>query len=392
MARAKDTNQTAVAPKPESRNFVPLAQSDIDSMSYNQLDGFVTDGCKDMKMSSKRAKEIRETLEPAIIRMHGLLTNQGGRTDLADVPTWEGWMKKHEAFGSRRAFYRILAKAKVLPVQVGDAYITPDNQVVTISQLHSTALDKVDVEIDLHDGSQPVTKTYSLKDLEPLNPMAVYCATTPHGWDVDVAISAAHKLMRRGDESNAIYFLKQLYWTNEEGRCKINLWKQVLIYPSEDIGNADLTVKTKVLELYRKVKRHLEELEEIAAICKDGERHSDLGMLVHAMMICCRAEKSRAVDNAIIWFKEHPTYKAPIPEEVESAVKTNQPKPVIPEDSPIYDMHTKKGRRMGRKGKAGLDHFLKEGAKLENKSSIPDFQPPVTVVDPEKTVPTEGGL
>jgi hypothetical protein len=34
--------------KPESSNFVPLAQSDIDSMSYDQLDGFMADGCKEM--------------------------------------------------------------------------------------------------------------------------------------------------------------------------------------------------------------------------------------------------------------------------------------------------------------------------------------------------------
>ena len=101
MKKAKATNQTSVAPatatdsaseittttidirKPKSSNFVPLAQSDIDSMSYDQLDGFMADGCKEMVRSSKKAKEIRKTLEPAIIRMHGLLSSQGARTDLA---------------------------------------------------------------------------------------------------------------------------------------------------------------------------------------------------------------------------------------------------------------------------------------------------------------------
>jgi hypothetical protein len=204
MKKAKATNQTSVAPatvtdsaseittttidilKPESSNLVPLAQSDIDSMSYNQLDGFMSDGCKEMLLSSqkaeKKAEEIRGILEPVIIKMHALLSNPGARTDLdPSLPTWEAWMEKHKAFYSRRAFFRILAKAKVLPVQIGDAYLTPDNQAAEISHLHETAPDKVDVEVDLHDGNPPVTKTYNLEDLKPLTPKPTYCATTPHG-------------------------------------------------------------------------------------------------------------------------------------------------------------------------------------------------------------------
>ena len=407
MKKAKATKQTSVGHatatnsaseittttidilKPESSNFVPLAQSDIDSMSYDQLDGFMADGCKEMVRSSTKAKEIRKTLEPAIIRMHGLLSSQGARTDLADAPTWEGWMEKHKAYGSPRTFYRILREAKVIPPQIGDAYLTKDNQVAKISHLHSTAPDKVDAEIDLHDGSQPVPKTYNLKDLEPLNPWGTYCATTPHGWDVDVAISAAHKAMRRGDEGNGVYWIKQLYWTNEEGRCNINVWKQLFVYSCEDIGLADLSVKTQVLKLY---KQHFLELEEIAAICKGDTRHSDLLMVIEAMLICCRAEKSRATDNAVVWFKENPTYQPPTADEVKSAVNTSQPVPVVTDDGPVYDMHTAKGRSMGRKRgtKAGRDHFFTEGARLENESSIPDFQAPVA--DPEKPLPTEGGL
>jgi hypothetical protein len=368
------TTTTTIAILPQgSSNFLSLTGSDIESMSYNQLDGLVTDGCKEMVLSSKKAKEIRKTLEPVIIRMHGLLSNQGGRTDLADVPTWEGWIKKHEAFGSPSAFYRILRKAKVPPVQVGDAYITLDDQAVKISHVHNTAPNKVDVEIDLHDGNPPVTKTYELNDLKPLNPKPTYCATTPHRWDVDVAISAAHKFMRWGDEGNAVYWIKQLYFANTEGRSQINVWKQLHIYAGEDIGLADLSVKTHVLEL-----------EQIAGKCKDN-RHSDLMMVVEAMLICCRAKKSRAADNAIIWFVQHPTYKAPTPEEIELAVKTNQPKPVVPDDSPIYDRHTAKGRRMGRKENAGMEHFLAEGARLENESDVAPFTPPAEVPSAKST-------
>jgi hypothetical protein len=229
----------------------------------------------------------------------------------------------------------------VLPPQLGDAYLTKDNEAAIISHLHDTAPDKVDVEIDLYDGNPPVTKTYNLEDLEPLISKPSYCATTPDGWDVDVAKSAAHKFMRWGDEGNATYFIRQLYWTNEENRCSLDVWKQFHVYAAEDIGLADLTVKTHILEL-----------EQMAARVKGDENHSDQMMVILAMLICCRAEKSRATDNAIIWFKyKNPTYKAPTPEEVEAIAKTNQPKPVIPKDSPIFDKHTKIGRQMGRKKK-----------------------------------------
>jgi hypothetical protein len=98
------------------------------------------------------------------------------------------------------------------------------------------------------------------------------------------------------------------------------------------------------------IKRHVHELEQIAEFCKGDTRHSDLLMVVEAMMLCCRAEKSRAVDNAIIYFSENPTYKPPTESEVELTVQTKQPKPVVTDDGPIYDMHTKYGRnKLGRK-------------------------------------------
>ena len=390
----KNTQET---PKPESSNFVPLAQSDIDSMSYNQLDGLVTDGCKEMVLSSKKAKEIRKKLTPAIVRAYELLSkNQGARTDLdPSLPTWEGWMKKHEAFGSPSTFWRIVRKAKVISPQIGDAVTTPDGNIAKISHLHVTDPNKVDVEEMLPNEDQPVVRTYELDDLKPIKLMPVYCAKTPDGWDVDVAMSGAHKSMRRGDEANGVYWIKQLYFANAEGRCHINVWKQPFVYACEDIGLADLSVKTRVLDLYKNLKQHLKELEEIAVICKDGARHSDLLMIVEAMMLCCRAKKSRAVDDAIIYFNEHPTYRPPTEDEIKLAVQTKQPKPVVTDDGPIYDMHTKRGRevlRRKRGTKVGEEHFKKVAAHLENKSAVADFQAPVTVVDPEKPWPVEGGL
>lgn len=379
--------QTAVAPKPESSNFVPLAQSDIDSMSYNQMDGLVTDGCKEMVLSYKKAKAIRKILEPVIIRMHGLLTShsQGARTDLADAPTWEGWMKKHEAFGSPRTFYRILAKAKVLPPRIGDAFTTPDGNPAKISHIHSTVPNKLDVEEMVPNANQPVVKTYNLDELKPRNPKPFYCAKTVHDFNVDVAASAAQKAVRDGDEGNGCYWIRELYWTNYQKLSSINIWKKLFIFYGEEIGLADLSLPKEIIELERKaneaLEKHLKDFAHMAEKAKDG-RHSDLLYVINAMMLLCRAKKSRAADNAILWFEENPTYVPPTPEKIEYYATADLPTPVIPDK--VYDKHTAKGRKMKR----GLDHFLKEAAVLANESNVAGFQAPA----PETPFLTGGGL
>ena len=400
MAKHQKTNQTSVVPatpadgsttmttttnqSPASSNFLSLTGSDIEAMSFSQLDAFVKARRNEVTRYGSETKKILKTLTPVIVRMHELLSNQGKRTDLPDTPeglTWEEWMKQHKSLASPSTFYRILREAKALLPQVGDAFTTPDNNIAKILHLHSTAPDKVDVEEMPPNTDKPIVKTYNLDQLKAIKPKPVYIATTPHGWDVDVAVSGAHKSMRRGDEVNGVYWIKELYFTNAEGRCRINVWKQIFIYACEDIGLADLTVKTQVLGLHQKaeIKRHVHELEQITEFCKGGTHHPDLLMVVEAMMLCCRAEKSRAVDNAIIYFNENPTYMPPTENEVEFSVQTKQPKPVVTDDGPIYDKHTKHGRnKLGRKSgsKIGEGHFKYVGAHLENKSKVADFQAP----------------
>jgi hypothetical protein len=395
MKKAKSTKQTSVAPT--TATSCQLTGSDIDSMSFNDLDSLIKAGTDRIVLNRTEAKKIRETLAPVIVRAYELLSkNQGARTDLdPSLPTVEKWMEQNKDLGSPSTFYRLLAKAKVIPPQIGDAYTTPDGNIAKISHLHVTDPNKVDVEEMFPGTDQPVVKTYNLDDLKPIKLMPVYCAKTPDGWDVDVAMSGAHKSMRRGDEANGVYWIKQLYFANAEGRCHINVWKRPFVYACEDIGLADLSVKTRVLDLYKNLKQHLKELEEIAEICKDGARHSDLLMVVEAMMLCCRAKKSRAVDDAITYFNEHPTYRPPTEDEIKLAVQTKQPKPVVTDDGPIYDMHTKRGRDvLGRKRgtKVGEEHFKNVAAHLENKSAVADFQAPTTVVNPAKPFHTESGL
>lgn len=234
--------------------------------------------------------------------------------------------------------------------------------------------DMADVEEFLPNAHQPVIKTYKRDELTAWASKPFYCAKTVHNWDVDVAVSAAQKCVRDGDEGKGCYWIRELYWTNDQKLSPINIWKKLFIFYGEEIGLADLSIKT-----------HLLEFEQLAEKVKDG-RHSDLLYVINAMMLLCRAKKSRAADNAILWFEENPTYVPPTPEKIEYYATADLPTPVIPDK--VYDKHTAKGRKMKR----GLDHFLKEAAVLTNESDIAPFQAPVSVADPEKTLLTEGVL
>ncbi len=177
-------------------------------------------------------------------------------------------------------------------------------------------------------------------------------AKTPDGTQVDVAISALQKAVRDCDEVVAVYWVRQLYLAGAK------MWKRLHVYAAEDVGLADLSVKTHILEL-----------EQAAEKCKGGGKTRDLLHIVEAVMILCRAKKSRAVDNAIVWFKTHPTWRPPTDAEVE-ALAADGTQPEIPDKA--YDKHTQAGRNMGR----GIKHFLKEGAVLANESEVAGFQPP----------------
>ncbi len=152
--------------------------------------------------------------------------------------------------------------------------------------------------------------------------------------------------------------MRQLYLADRD------VWKALSIFATEDVGLADLSVKTHVLELQR-----------LAENCKD-ERNSDLLHVIQAMQICCRAKKSRAADDAAIWFNENPTFTPPTPQETDELNTDGLPQPTI--DDKVFDRHTTKGRKMGR----GMEHFKAEGAQLQNKSNVIPFMPPTSVPCP----------
>jgi hypothetical protein len=175
------------------------------------------------------------------------------------------------------------------------------------------------------------------------------------------AFSTIQKDIRRcvapGDsyEQEAIDFTKRLYFFGWE------IWKRLLIVASEDIGLADISVSQEVSRLW-----------EVSKTVKD-KKHSDLLMLVEAVAICCRAKKSRAMDNAVN-FKQ--TWTPMTDAEAKNAVA----------DTTVHTIpsYANDGIHTGKRGSAPttttkqrkLAHFIaNEDASLGNRGSIDEIFP-----------------
>ncbi len=184
---------------------------------------------------------------------------------------------------------------------------------------------------------------------------------SPDGTVIYVVMSAAHKAMRDGDEAAAVYWMKQFYLS------RYKVWKQLMTWAAEDIGLADLSV-VKILVT----------LAQAAAYCEKDGKDSDLLHVALGTMICCRAKKSRAVDNAILLFNENPTWRPPertvenakTMEDAARKYLNDSPQPTIPDK--VFDKHTTQGRSKGR----GAEHFKAEAAVLTNESDVAPWQPP----------------
>ena len=155
--------------------------------------------------------------------------------------------------------------------------------------------------------------------------------TTKKGYGFFEATSCFQKAIRRNDEQLAMYMAVELFNSGYDEY----LWKRIKIIASEDIGLAAPEMASTIAALYANY-------ADIKAEKKDNR--PERLFLVHAVIALCRAPKSRLIDWAMIKFwREHDGKNVEIPEWVQ-------------------DMHTAKGKAMGR----GIDHFYTEGTKLEN--------------------------
>ena len=143
--------------------------------------------------------------------------------------------------------------------------------------------------------------------------------------------SAMQKCIRRGLEEEALFWATEL----DLAGYGAYVWKRLRIIASEDIGLADANVCVQIRTLYE---NWIEQRK------KKDHSHAERLFLVHAVLICVRAKKSRMVDTALITMYE-----------------VERPRLEIPDFA--LDMHTGRGRRMDR----GVSHFFNEGAKCANE-------------------------
>lgn len=158
---------------------------------------------------------------------------------------------------------------------------------------------------------------------------------TPGGYLNGEVASALQKAIRRGNEREALFWASELDLAGYPGY----VWKRLRIIASEDVGLADTEAVIAVRALYENWLEH-----------KKATKESEPLALIHAVLLLARAKKSGVVVHAWMTFYEGDR-QAMAPE--------------IPDHA--LDMHTARGRKMGR----GKQHFLDTAGRLENEE-MPD--------------------
>lgn len=155
---------------------------------------------------------------------------------------------------------------------------------------------------------------------------------TINGYDFFECSSALQKCIRRGIEDDALFWMAELCLSNFQEY----VWKRLRIISSEDVGLAEPHISSEISALY--------ELHKEQAKKKDDKHFPERLFIVHAVIMLCRAKKSRHIDWQTVYvFGCHQKRFRSIPDFA-------------------YDKHTKKGKKLGR----GFGHFFEEGCKLEN--------------------------
>ena len=149
---------------------------------------------------------------------------------------------------------------------------------------------------------------------------------TIHNLAADEVISALQKEIRRSHAENAALLAYEMILTGPELEEK--LWSRLLVISVEDIGFGEPRAAILIKTLFD---MHLQFSKE------EQDRYL---FAIHAVRYLCGCEKDRSNDELLNLFMQ-----------VDG-------KPEIPDYA--IDMHTKKGKALGR----GLRHFLEEGASV----------------------------
>ncbi len=158
---------------------------------------------------------------------------------------------------------------------------------------------------------------------------------TRNGIAGDLVISALQKSIRRGLTEEAVAVAYEMYITSQQFEDK--LWRRLQAISVEDVGFGDLSAPVLINAL-NQMRQNFP--------YTDGDRPI---FFVHAIRYLAAAKKDRTSDNL----------KNIVITEFEYGRQ-----PVIPDFA--LDMHTEKGREMGRDFK----HFLAEGSRVENELAV----------------------
>jgi replication-associated recombination protein RarA len=156
---------------------------------------------------------------------------------------------------------------------------------------------------------------------------------TVHGFNVDEVVSAFQKSIRRGLTENALLLAYEMTETSPE--LEELLWTRLTVISVEDVGDGSFIEPVIVDALYRMHQR-----------LPRGALDRFL-FATHAVRFLAGRSKDRVTDEMANFVK--------------LATDGRGVRPDIPDVA--YDMHTRRGRERGR----GLEHFLKEGAKVANE-------------------------
>ena len=156
--------------------------------------------------------------------------------------------------------------------------------------------------------------------------------TTRNGISGDLVISALQKSIRRGLTEEAVAVAYEMYITSEQ--FEDQLWRRLQAISVEDVGFGDLSAPVLINAL-NQMRQNFP--------YTDGDRPI---FFVHAIRYLAAAKKDRTSDNLKNIIKTEFQYGR---------------QPIIPDFA--LDMHTEKGRAMGRDFK----HFLAEGSRVENE-------------------------
>ncbi len=153
--------------------------------------------------------------------------------------------------------------------------------------------------------------------------------TTRNGFGGDEIISMLQKSIRRGNEEDALMAAYEMYITSPQFEEK--LWRKLMVISVEDIGFGEPLAGTLVYSMNQIRKEFLYD---------EGDRSI---LFVHAIRYLCKCSKERSNDHIKTLLVQDFAKDCPLK---------------IPEYA--LDMHTRKGRELGR----DIAHFYREASKV----------------------------